>query len=1501
MAPPSQPLATLADAQVWLGTLHAGDAVALGSADFAPAVAKQVFALLPGGDPLSLGGLAADAEAGTLSGTATVMGDAGCTATFAFTATADDPLLLGLTVALPPATVWHPLPKFDFGFGDLVAKFLPEGSIAAVNLEFDCAIQMEGAANLPISLSIPSVPDADWVLASTGTVPLTGALLPALSGGVDPLAIIGNGFTLDNFTLSGFEMAFNGAKATVTMVRIGLAYDPTVPWKVFGEAFEITGFAFEVEGFAPFSAADFQASATAKMELGGIPIDVTAHFPDAAVLAYIDTSVTPLRIEQVFAAFNVSPPAGFPDIQFSTLSFGIYESEGAVDFTLAIDTPFPIFGGVNLDQFHFALGIVHDSASSTFSGHGDLLAAFSVGSGENAPTITLEGDYDSGGDLSLTGEATNIAIGDLLISLAGDFDVHPDRVPQPIRDLTLKSVSLSVTRTAGADTKDSFCFALEADTQIAGAAVAFMPVVTVGYDETLKTWSADFKGTLNIKTQGGDTLVFTVEYSDTPADNFISASYAGTDELGFDTIAEIFDFSLPPVPPSLKLDLVAITFRYDFTSGDLMFGTASANPHYGKVSFVSKAGSGGDEAAAAAAGRQHVFVLAANEGINLADLPLVGKALSSITTVSLDQLEAAIVDPAPLAAAAVGPLNAAIALGGPLYPLVPTQGLPGPIQLSARFTLGGDAPTPFSVSLGGSNATPAATPAAATPGTALALTAQDATPDDGVHWFQVQKSFGPVSIQKVGVRYDAGTLWALINADLNVGPVDIGLIGLGAGSPLDSFSPKFTVSGVTVSLAAGPVSFSGALVGEIDPPNLYGELGLGMANFSLGALAAYADDGYPSFFLYAVLDAELGGPPFFFVTGVAAGFGFNRNLVVPDVGALDSFPLIQWATGGGPSSTPTGDIGTQVTDAMTTLADSGVIAPALGEYWFAAGIKFTSFELIDSFALLIIEAGSHVEIDLLGLSTLTLPPQVPGSPDNPPPLAVAQLALEASFNPGEGVIKVAGQLTSRSYVLSKDCHLTGGFAFYMWYKDDPLGAKAGEFLLSLGGYSPNYTKPAYYPDVPRLGLNWQLGGNLSITGDEYFALTPSAIMAGGGLSAVWSSGPISAWFSVEADFLLLFTPLHYHAELSIDLGASVKIDLLFTSFTISVHIGVDATIWGPPFAVEVDVDLDIVSFSITFGDSSGPPDFLKWSDFVATVLPQGKAADAQSLSMRRSARLASPAALAEDPPPAPPPPVLQIAAKSGILKSLPPVPGAPVPLDWLVDGQTLVLIVSTTIPLNEDLTVESQGAVQLELDPADTTPPTNKAVGVGPTNTPAPTGQTAAAAPTDPSTPPAFSSALSLTAKSSEDSIILVDRILSAVPKAVWEQRDRDGNGVPQIADPLNDTVLPNVLTGAQLTPKAPCPQRSLAVPIQWLQYTTDSDKPPLAWSQPVLLDSDTFNDETVHGTIAAAAPNRAQLIAAINRAGFAVDAQPEVGALADAGSGALLAPPALRYLVEAR
>ena len=159
--------------------------------------------------------------------------------------------------------------------------------------------------------------------------------------------------------------------------------------------------------------------------------------------------------------------------------------------------------------------------------------------------------------------------------------------------------------------------------------------------------------------------------------------------------------------------------------------------------------------------------------------------------------------------------------------------------------------------------------------------------------------------------------------------------------------------------------------------------------------------------------------------------------------------------------------------------------------------------------MLALKFGRHFEIDLLGYSTLTAPPPETGK--QLAPLAQAHLALKASFVPDEGFLAVRAQLTPNSYIFSTDCQISGGFAFYSWFDPHP---NAGDFVLTLGGYhSKLLIVPEHYPKVPRLAINWQVNSELHVKADAYFALTGSALMAGGHLQVVYQHDKLKAWFN----------------------------------------------------------------------------------------------------------------------------------------------------------------------------------------------------------------------------------------------------------------------------------------------------------------------------------------------------------------------------------------------------
>ncbi len=514
----------------------------------------------------------------------------------------------------------------------------------------------------------------------------------------------------------------------------------------------------------------------------------------------------------------------------------------------------------------------------------------------------------------------------------------------------------------------------------------------------------------------------------------------------------------------------------------------------------------------------------------------------------------------------------------------------------------------------------------------------------------VQRAVGPLQCEGLGLGWvqDTGDssndrLSLLFDGGIHLAGLDVDLVGLSVGIPVTSpgdFSKyDLDLDGLGLTLSSGQVEMSAALVKlgpdpDATPPRNYTEYNgaalLKGGTFVINALGSYAyvpaqdsGKGYASLFIYGVLDKELGGPSFFYVTGLAAAFGYNRSLTLPDQNSVPQFPLVVAAS----DPTALGGVPANPAKALDGLVQ--YVPPERGEYWLAAGVRFTSFDLVHSTALLVVEFGNHLEIALLGVSQISLPP--PASPTAAIPAqkyAYAEMGLEVKLLPSEGVFSATAILTPNSFVIDPACRLTGGFAFCIWFGNSP---HAGDFVLTIGGYHPDFTPPSYYPTVPRLGYNWPVSGNVTISGDAYFALTSSAVMAGAGLQVLYSSGNLKAWFKAQMDALIEWAPFHYVIEISISVGASYRMHLLFVTVTLKVELGADLTLWGPKMGGKAHINWSVISFTVRFGaDPRDKPQPLDWSNqdgtgFAQTLLPQ-KTEKASPVPRAMSARLMAAAA-----------------------------------------------------------------------------------------------------------------------------------------------------------------------------------------------------------------------------------------------------------------------------------
>ena len=343
---------------------------------------------------------------------------------------------------------------------------------------------------------------------------------------------------------------------------------------------------------------------------------------------------------------------------------------------------------------------------------------------------------------------------------------------------------------------------------------------------------------------------------------------------------------------------------------------------------------------------------------------------------------------------------------------------------------------------------------------------------------------------------------------------------------------------------------------------------------------------YTSLFMFVSLGYPLGGPPFAFVIGLGGGFGYNRELLVPS--DLDAIDRSCW-------SAPSTTAAWRTTRWPRWCRWGRRSRRAAGAFWIAAGVRLTTFELINSTVIVTIALDRGFEIDVLGVSRMALPTEDIA-------LVSVELALRARFNSEEGVLSVQAQLTDNSYIFSHDCQLTGGFAFFVWYPQ-------GQFVLTMGGYNPAFTKPPQFPDVPRLGFNWSVGDYVVIKGGCYFALTNSCVMAGGSISATASFGPVSAWFDAYLDFLVCWDPFAYEFDIGCQMGASLSIQICFfgcVTIGVTVSYGASLMIAGPPFHGTVSIEAYVTTITVSFGDPPQPPPYITdWSVFAGKYLTAG--------------------------------------------------------------------------------------------------------------------------------------------------------------------------------------------------------------------------------------------------------------------------------------------------------
>ncbi len=483
----------------------------------------------------------------------------------------------------------------------------------------------------------------------------------------------------------------------------------------------------------------------------------------------------------------------------------------------------------------------------------------------------------------------------------------------------------------------------------------------------------------------------------------------------------------------------------------------------------------------------------------------------------------------------------------------------------------------------------------------------------GPWWVVIQRGFGPIYIEQVGLAVtmaagQVGSVGLLIDGKVS-------LLGLTAavddlsitylvpvGSPLDPHAWAVDLAGLAVTADLAGLSLAGGLRKFPVSDGGVQYLGMLLARLAVYGISVYGGyglvgppgDQYASLFLFGAVNGPIGGPPAFFVTGIGGGFGINRDLIYPS--DLTQFPAYPFIKALDPAARPG--------DPMTELDQvRGFFPPDRGSFWFAAGLSFTAFALVDGVAVVAVQIGDGFELALLGLARMALPrPQAA--------LVSIELALLARVSTKEGVVLVQAALTDNSWLLYPDIRLTGGFAFASWFG----GPNRGQMVLTLGGYHPDFHHDGY-PVVPRLGLSISLFGFLSITGQTYFALTSEAVMAGVAITASADFGVAWAHLRFGGDGIIFYDPFWMHISVYAAISAGITIDVWIGTISISVSLSAQVDVYAPPFYGEATFSVGPSSLTVPFGDQppQQPAPGIAWAEFVPKYLQEASAGIAHVL------------------------------------------------------------------------------------------------------------------------------------------------------------------------------------------------------------------------------------------------------------------------------------------------
>src|SRR6266487_3138334 len=268
---------------------------------------------------------------------------------------------------------------------------------------------------------------------------------------------------------------------------------------------------------------------------------------------------------------------------------------------------------------------------------------------------------------------------------------------------------------------------------------------------------------------------------------------------------------------------------------------------------------------------------------------------------------------------------------------------------------------------------------------------------EGLLWIPIQAGFGPIFIDQLGVGVSDTRLTLAIDGGVSIAGLTAQVDDLSVAVPYRTAGDPSTwildLKGLAVGYSGPGIDIDGGLVKFDGPPLEYdGMLLIEIASIGAVVIGSYAEvgsgaDEFTSLAIFGGVFVPIGIPPIINLTGFALGLGYNRRLIVPDdLNQIPSFMLVQ---------------------ALYSFRQQ--VPPARGVLWVAAGLRGTTFEIINVTAVVYVALNNGVEVGLLGVARMALPA------DDAAVVSV-ELALKARFSSAEGLFSVQAQLTDNSWL-----------------------------------------------------------------------------------------------------------------------------------------------------------------------------------------------------------------------------------------------------------------------------------------------------------------------------------------------------------------------------------------------------------------------------------------------------------------------------------------------------